>query len=329
LDFVALSDHNTSSHYDFITAAQARHPQVLFVPSVEFTTYAGHLNAFGASTFVPFWLGREGVTLKQALQQFDQQGAIATINHPTLDLGSFCIGCAWQQPVIPELTRAIEIGVGGWDETGSLFDESAIAYWEALADQGVHLTAVGGSDDHRAGVGLNQTQSPIGSPTTLLYASELSVVGLTRALREGRSVVKLRGPEDPLVTLTTLTTLPRVEDTFVGTSATLQALVTGGSGTTLVWVANGVAVKEVQVTSDPFTDEFTLEVPEGRSARARAELRVGTAPRTVTSHVWLAPDSPPGPPIIATKPAAPGCSGCAASDGSLVFLALLLLRRRS
>lgn len=329
LDFVALSDHNTSSHYDFINSAQARHPKVLFVPSVEFTTYAGHLNAFGASSFVPFWLGREGVTLKQALQQFDQQDAIATINHPTLDLGSFCIGCAWQQPVIPELTRAIEIGVGGWDETGALFDESAIAYWEALADQGIHLAAVGGSDDHRAGVGLNQTQSPIGSPTTLLYASELSVVGLTRALREGRSVVKLRGPEDPLVTVTTLTTLPRVEDTLVGTSATLQALVTRGAGTTLVWVANGVAVKEVQVTSDPFTDEFTLEVPEGRSARARAEVRVGAAPRTVTSHVWLAPDSPRGPPIIATKPTPTGCSGCSASDGSLIFLAWLLLRRRT
>ena len=60
--------------------------------------------------------------------------------------------------------------------TGSTAD-----FAKALADQGVHLTAVGGSDDHRAGLGLNQTQSPIGSPTTLLYASELSAVGLTAA----------------------------------------------------------------------------------------------------------------------------------------------------
>lgn len=329
LEFVAVSDHNTSSHYDFLSPAQARHPKVLLVPSVEFTTYSGHFNAFGADTFVPFWLGRDGVTLQGALQAFDQQGAIATINHPTLDLGSFCIGCAWQLPVFPSLMRAIEIGVGGWDETGALFDESAIAYWEALADQGVHLTAVGGSDDHRAGVGLNQTQSPIGSPTTLLYATELSVAGLTRALREGRSVVKLRGPDDPFVSVSSLTALPRVGDTLVGTTATVLAHVTQGVGSTLVWVENGVAVREVPVKSDPFTDEHTLTAPEGRSARVRAELRVGAAPRTVTSHLWLAGDSPPGPPVVATRPQAPsGCQGCTSVEGAPVAALLLLLRRR-
>ncbi|MBE2249524.1 MAG: PHP domain-containing protein [Myxococcus sp.] len=329
LDFVAVSDHNTSSHYDFISPTQARHPKVLLVPSVEFTTYAGHLNAFGASEFVPFWLGRDGVTLTSALQAFDQQGAIATINHPTLDLGSFCIGCAWQQPVYPSLMRAIEIGVGGWDETGALFDESAIAYWEALADQGVHLTAVGGSDDHRAGVGLNQTQSPIGSPTTLLYATELSVAGLTRALREGRAVVKLRGPDDPFVSLSSLTPLPRAGDTLVGTSAQVLAHVTGGEGATLEWVENGVVVDEVQVTSDPFTHERTFTVPDGRSGRLRAALRIGASPRTVTSHLWLAPDSPPGPPITAAKPSAKGCQGCTSADATLVaLLSLLVLTRR-
>jgi hypothetical protein len=331
LDFVALSDHNTSAHYDFIGPAQGRHPNLLLVPSVEFTTYAGHLNAFGASQFVPFWLGRDGVTMPRALQAFDAQNAVATINHPTLDLGSFCIGCAWQQPVVPSLVRAIEIGVGGWDETGALFDEPAIAFWEALADQGVHLTAVGGSDDHRAGVGLNQTQSPIGSPTTLLYATELSVAGLTRALREGRAVVKLRGPDDPFLSLSSLTALPRVQDTLVGERATLQARVTGGAGATLAWVVNGAAVREVTISSDPFTDEHVLEAPAGRSARARAEVRIGGAPRTVTSHLWLAPDAPPGPPVVAAKPAARGCQGCAAVDATpmaVLALAFRLRRRR-
>jgi hypothetical protein len=328
LDFVALSDHNTGSHYDFIGRAQANHPEVLLVPSVEFTTYQGHLNAFGASQFVPFWLGRDGVTLQQALQQFDQQEAVATINHPTLDLGSFCIGCAWQLPVTPSLMRAIEVGVGGWDETGALFDESAIAFWEALADRGVHLTAVGGSDDHRAGVGLNQTQSPMGSPTTLLYASELSVAALTRALREGRSVVKLRGPEDPTVTLTALDPLPRVQDTLVGTSARVLATVTGGRGHRLVWIENGATVSERTIDTDSFTDERTLDAPAGRSVRLRAEVRVDGAPRTVTSHLWLAPDSPPGPPVVVAKPAPRACPGCSAVELTPLW-ALLWLRRRS
>jgi hypothetical protein len=329
LDFVALSDHNTSSHYDFIVDAQARHPGVLLVPSVEFTTYQGHLNAFGASQFVPFWLGRDGVTLGQALQRFDQQDAVATINHPTLDLGSFCIGCAWRLPVVPSLVRAIEVGVGGWDETGALFDESALAFWEALADQGVHLTAVGGSDDHRAGVGLNQTQSPIGSPTTLLYASELSVRALTQALREGRSVVKLRGPDDAFVSLTPLDVLPRVQDTLVGSTVRVLATVTGGRGQRLAWIENGVTVAERNIDADAFTDERVLEAPAGRSVRLRAEVRVDGAPRTVTSHLWLSPDSPPGPPVVAEKAAPRGCPGCSTLDaGPLLGLWLLRPRRR-
>lgn len=330
LDFVALSDHNTSSQTDFINAAQARHPTVLLVPSVEFTTYAGHLNGFGASTFVPFWLGRDGVTMQSALRAFDAQGAIATINHPTLDLGSYCIGCAWQQPVSPSLVHAIEVGVGGWDETGSLFDESAIAFWEGLADKGLHLTAVGGSDDHRAGQALNQTQSPIGSPTTLLYASELSVAGLTRALREGRSVVKLRGPDDPLVTLSSLTPLPRSADTLVGTTAQLQARVTGGVGSRLAWIENGLLVRDVEITADPFVDERTLEAPEGRSSRVRVEVRLGQLPRTITSHLWLAPDSPPGPPVVVSREAPRGCPGCGSDGGrdGLLLLGLLAWRRR-
>jgi len=189
-----------------------------------------------------------------------------------------------------------------------------------------------GSDDHRAGVGLNQTQSPIGSPTTLLYSTELSVAGLTRALREGRSVVKLRGPEDPFVSISSLTTLPRVGDTLVGSSSTVQALVTGGGGTTLVWVENGVPVQEVVVTSDPFTNERTLTAPEGRSTRLRAELRVGASPRTVTSHLWLAADSPPGPPVTVARPEAKGCQGCSEVDGSLLgvlALAFFVARRRA
>ncbi len=328
LDFVALSDHNTASHYDFINQAQARNPTVLLVPSVEFTTYAGHLNGFGASEFVPFWLGRDGVSMTNALRAFDAQGAIATINHPTLDLGSFCIGCAWQQPSSPSLVHAIEVGVGGWDETGSLFDESAIALWEALADKGFHLAAVGGSDDHRAGQALNQTQSALGSPTTMLYASELSVAGLTRALREGRTAVKLRGPDDPMVSLSSLTTLPRSADTLVGTSARLQAYVTGGVGMRLAWIENGQLVRDVAITSEPFVDEQPLEAPEGRSSRMRVEVRIGQLPRTVSSHVWLAPDSPPGPPVVVARETPRGCPGCTSSNGGLLLVAGLLLRRR-
>lgn len=282
-----------ASHLDFFAEAQAASPSLLLVPSVEFTTYAGHLNTFGVSRLPPFWLGLEGARFEDAVADFEAQGAVATINHPTLDLGTFCIGCAWKQPLASGL-RAVEVGVGGWDETGSLFDESALVFWEALADKGLHLTAVGGSDDHRAGRGLNQTQSAIGSPTTLILADELSVSALVRGLKEGRTVVKLRGPEDPMVELRELDSLARVGDTLIGSSMRLEATVRGGDEHVLAWIENGVVVREERVRGAEFVSAFTLLAPAGKAARVRAELRVAQQPRTVTSRARCSSTPPRG-----------------------------------
>ncbi len=323
LDFIAFSEHNTLSGLDFFVDAQARSREVLLVPSVEYTTYAGHMNVFGVSRLPPFWLGLEGATFEGAVTDFAAQGAVPTINHPTLDLGTFCIGCAWQQPLVDGL-GAVEVGVGGWDETGSLFDESALVFWEALADRGVHLAAVGGSDDHRAGVGLNQTQSAIGSPTTMIFADELSVSALVRGLKEGRTVVKLRGPEDPMIELKELTALSRSGDTLIGSSVELEATVRGGAGHVLVWIENGVVTREEKVSEDSFISKFTLNAPSGQAARVRAELRVAQQPRTVTSHVWLA-ESAGLPSVTAKKPMSCGVVLAA----PLVVLVLLLWRRRA
>ncbi len=41
LEFVHISDHNTVAASDFIVDAQSRHPDVLLLPGVEFTTYNG------------------------------------------------------------------------------------------------------------------------------------------------------------------------------------------------------------------------------------------------------------------------------------------------
>lgn len=322
LDFVAISDHNTLSHLDFFNDAQAAAPTLLLVPSVEFTTYAGHLNAFGVRRLPPFWLGLDGARLDAAIADLADQGAVPTINHPTLDLGTFCIGCAWAQPITAGL-RAVEVGVGGWDETGSLFDESALLFWETLADRGVHLTAVGGSDDHRAGVGLNQTQSAIGSPTTLIFADELSVAALVAGLKAGRTVVKLRGPDDPMIELEAPLALPRAGDTLLGSLAQLTATVRGGAGHVLAWVENGVLAREERISTDPFVTSFTLTAPAGKAARVRAEVRVAQQPRTVTSHVWLG-ERADLPAVVPPRP-----STCAATDsGPLLALALLLRGRR-
>lgn len=331
LDFVAVSDHNTRSHVDFIPDAQARNPDVLLVPSVEFTTYAGHANAFGATAYVDHRIGFNGMTLQKAIDDFSEQGAVFTINHPTLDIGSGCIGCAWEHPIPRRGVGAVEVGVGGWDTTGALFDEAAIAFWDRLSDRGLHLAPVGGSDDHRAGVNLNQTQSPIGDPTTLILADALSVPALIDGLRAGRTVVKLRGPDDPMVTLDG--TGDRKLDTLVGPSTTLRLEVTGGKGHTVRWVQDGVPSPALSVTSDPFVLERQVQTPEDRATRFRAEVLVGGRPRTITGHVWLSRTWPP-PEASSPLPRASVPHSCATAVGggsvtAVLVMALLWGRRRS
>ena len=57
LDFVELSEHNTVSDLDLLADAQSRHPDLLFVPGIEVTTYSGHANAIGATRWVDFRVG--------------------------------------------------------------------------------------------------------------------------------------------------------------------------------------------------------------------------------------------------------------------------------
>lgn len=326
LDFVEISDHNTVSQLDFFVDAQGRSPDLLFLPGVEYTTYDGHANGIGATTWVDHKIGLAGVTIEGAAQAFAEQGAILALNHPTLDLGDLCIGCAWEHELAPERIGAVEIATGGLSQTGNgLFTWSAIALWDELCGQGFHLAAIGGSDDHRAGVDLGSFQSPIGDPTTLVFAEELSVDGILGGIRSGRTVVKLQGPDDPMIELTS--SQPAAGDTVSAKRTTLRALVTAGAGAELHFVRNGQALDPVAIDADPFTAEVQAEAPAVGEDRWRAEVVINGKPRTLTSHLWLRTGAGGEDPPAAAAPVAAvggGCGCSAPGDAGLCRAAGLL-----
>lgn len=285
LDFVEITDHNTVSQLDFFNDAQGRHGDVLFLPGVEFTTYAGHANGIGATKWVDHKIGLPGVTIEGAAAAFADQGAIFSINHPVLDLGDLCIGCSWKHDLPPAAIGAVEIGTGGWAQSGLFYDEDAIAFWNKLCTQGFHVAAVGGSDDHKAGVDLGTFQSPIGDPTTMVFAEELSAAAILDGIRKGRTVVKLQGPGDPMVDLAS--SIAPTGDTVLAERTTLKATVTGGAGSEVRFVHNGMRLAEVAVSSDPFSIEVEAPAPPEGEDRWRVEVVVDGKPRTVTSHVWV------------------------------------------
>jgi hypothetical protein len=321
LDFVVVTDHNTVSHLDRLGAVQAAHPALLYVPGVEFTTYAGHATGFGASSHVPHTLGYDGVTVEAAAEAFAAQDALFSINHPVLDLGDLCIGCAWTAAIPPVgLLHGVEVQTGAYGVTGALFHADAVAFWEGLLDQGHHLAALGGSDDHRGGTGEGPLDSPIGSPTTLVWADDLSVDALREGVRSSRTVVKLNGPEDPMIILDT--TPARDGDTVTAATVTLDATVTGGLGSAIRFVRNGVAMERARVDADPFVLSLDVSPPASGSDRYRVEaLGDDDVPQVLTSYVWVA---------AAPEAEEPLACGCRSGGGSaaLVVCAALFSRRR-
>lgn len=308
LDFVELSDHNTVSQDDFVNDAQSRHPDLLLIPGIEYTTYYGHANAVGATGWLSHRIGFEGATVEAALEGFHAKGGLFSINHPVLDLGMLCIGCAWKSPIDVSLADGVEIATGGWKAAGHLFDADAIKFWDAMLDKGSHATAMGGSDDHRAGTGTGAFDSPIGSPTTMVLADELSAAAIVDGVRHGRTVVKLQGPEDPMLELTAGSAV--VGDAVSGNEVTLGAKVTGGKDMQVRFVRNGSPQGPIAVTADTF--EAKLVVRPAGPERWRAEVVYAGHPQVVTGHLWLTP----GPP-------ARGCGCGNGAFGILSFAAVL------
>jgi hypothetical protein len=283
-----------------------------------------------------------------------------SINHPVLDLGDVCIGCAWKHET-PASLAAVEIATTGLDKAGNYFTDDATAYWDALCATGLHLAAIGGSDDHRAGQDQGMFQSPIGDPTTMVYADSLGVDAILAGVRAGRTVVKLQGPADPMVVLSA--DAPIEVDTITADDVQLTATVTGAPvGAAVRFVRNGAPGERVDVTEDPFVLTIDAAAPADGEDRWRAEVLIGAGPRTITSHVWLRADPSPattGDPAPSTgdvptttaaddtsgtsgattgaaedttaaedPPPAQGCTCATGPAAPPLFALLLLLRRR-
>lgn len=325
LDFVVLSDHNTVSQHALASAFQDAQPELLFVRGAEITTYAGHGNGLGIASYVDHRVGLGERSAAAIVADVTAQGGAFVVNHPALDLGDACIGCAWTHEDTPwDQVAAIEIHTGPYD-VWPIFGRTVLALWDDLQDQGHRITAVGGSDDHRATGEVTSTRSPIGSPTTMVHAESLSEEAILEAIRAGRVVVKLRGPDDPMAELSVTGedgAVGRLGDTIASATVVLEARVTGGDGSSVLLVKNGAVVESAAVDGDDVTLRFEQET-SAAGDRYRVHVLDGTE-ATVTNHVYVDWAEP-----LATGDEG-GC-GCRTSGGAgsgLLALSVLALMRR-
>ncbi|WP_369059434.1 CehA/McbA family metallohydrolase [Caulobacter sp. 73W] len=194
LDFISITDHNTTAHFDGMRELQPSHPDLLLMPGREITTFLGHANVFGPTRFIDFKLAPGDTTVGALLDDVAKAGGVISINHPALPSGEACMGCGWvAKDTDFDKVQAIEVVNGGTmkqvGDAEGMF--SGVTYWEARLNAGYRLTAIGGSDNHDAD--LAEGWGAIGRPVTVIQADGLSTPSLLAGIRAGRVFIDMDG----------------------------------------------------------------------------------------------------------------------------------------
>ncbi len=245
LDFVAVTDHNTVSHWAHLTAASG--DGLLLIPGQEITTYYGHANVWGAHSGQEFRC-RDDATMTRIIDAVHADGGLFSVNHPKDN------GPPWEYSSnLP--FACVEVWQGVWESN----NHQSLTLWDSLLLQGRRVVAVGGSDKHVEPFTGEPKSYDIGTPTTWVYAEELSTPGILGGIQAGRVFVS-KDPQGPELHLAADADGDELYEvmmggeliTAAGQPVMLRAHVAGGRGLVLR-IVSSEGMNSVSVESDDFT----------------------------------------------------------------------------
>jgi hypothetical protein len=186
LDFIAITDHNTDSHYAEERSLQPYFDRLLLIPGREMTTFQGHFNVWGVTQFIDW---RQD--LNNMVRDVRAKGGIASVNHAEAPGGEECMGCRWVPAADADMGLFSAVEVINYGEI--MF--SSARYWDSQLRAGHRLAAVGGSDNHNGTTPPGEAGA-IGWPATAVEADELSVPAILDGIQHGRTFIDLTGSRD-------------------------------------------------------------------------------------------------------------------------------------
>lgn len=166
LDFLCVTDHNTTSHHSHLAPVGARQGIVL-VPGQEVTTHAGHANAFGEIGFIDF--RRPG---QEWADTTAERGGFMSVNHPVSG------DCSWLHELVRE-PGGVELYHSSWYEDPVA--TSALAWFQRWRKDVVLL---GGGDFHNRSGPLRP-----GLPTTWVAAEDATPEAILDGISAGRTAI--------------------------------------------------------------------------------------------------------------------------------------------
>ena len=154
LDYFALTDHNTISHWDDLLRLNDRAP--LLIPGEEITMYGGHANVWGLDDWIDF-RGTDDEKVQRLVADANQRGSMFSINHPDSPIPWLHDGVRGYQ--------AVEV----WNAPWRWYNEPALLRWTGHLDRGERMVAVGGSDSHCIPPATMTQPNGPGEPCTWVY----------------------------------------------------------------------------------------------------------------------------------------------------------------
>ena len=202
------------------------------------------------------------------------------------------MGCGWTAKDTDfDAVQAIEVANGGAEKALGVFEGvlSGVPFWEAHLNQGRKITAIGGSDNHDAGI-PHAEPSAVGRPTTVIHAEGLSTEALLAGLRAGRVFIDLDGTRERLLDLSASaghgrTVMGGTLSAKPGQTVTFKATLVGADAAGLEIIQDGA---EVATAISP-SGEFAIRMGP-RASWVRVNVRdTGGRLLLIGNPIYLTP----------------------------------------
>jgi hypothetical protein len=187
LKYLAITDHNTTSHHREV--ADHSSAELLLLPGEEVTTYYGHANVWGLRDWVDFRCGDDN-GLRRIVDFVHERGKLFSVNHPKRG------GPDWR------FQNTVFDCVEVWQAPWRWRNQESLDLWSRMLREGQRVVGVGGSDIHSVPPAevIVPGHGP-GNPCTWLWIDgQVTEDKILEAIRAGHALIS-ESPNGPLVDL--------------------------------------------------------------------------------------------------------------------------------
>ena len=189
IDWLAITDHNTTTAHDEAAAHHNYDTQVHLIPGMEYTSFHGHMLIHGAyNDIVRNWTELNPYNIDQITEELQAQGLNVTVAHPFVEGNPYCTGCRWDY-LLHDLKYVDTLEVWNRQNPNNYaYNQAGFAKWLDFLAMGYEINASTGRDWHTPAASEDQL-----AYTYVLAPQEADLDQILQALKLGRTYISL-GP---------------------------------------------------------------------------------------------------------------------------------------